>query len=102
VLRQLIYRRYPADCSYHPSIELFFKSADQVWPGDVVGVLLSGMGPDGAEGLCALYSRDHHTVAQDWPSSAVYGMPGPAAELRAATDILSLDKLGPRLTNIVA
>jgi two-component system response regulator WspF len=99
---RLVYTRHPADCPYRPSIDLFFESADRFWPGDVVGVLLTGMGRDGAEGLRALHSRGHHTIAQDRPSSAVYGMPGAAAELRAATEILSLDKIGPRLTNIVA
>jgi chemotaxis response regulator CheB len=98
---RLVYTRHPVDCAYRPSIDLFFKSADQFWPGDVVGVLLTGMGRDGAEGLRALRSRGHHTIAQDRPSSAVYGMPGAAAELRAATEILALDKIGPRLTNIV-
>jgi chemotaxis response regulator CheB len=99
---RLVYTRHQADCAYRPSIDLFFKSAEKLWPGDVVGVLLTGMGRDGAEGLRALHSRGHHTIAQDRTSSAVYGMPGAAAELCAATEILSLDKIGPRLTNIVA
>jgi two-component system, chemotaxis family, response regulator WspF len=99
--KRLIYMRHPADCSYRPSIDIFFKSADQFWPGEVIGVLLTGMGRDGAEGLRTLHSRGHHTIAQDRPSSAVYGMPGAAAELRAASEILALDKVGPRLTNIV-
>jgi two-component system response regulator WspF len=98
---RLVYTRHPVDCAYRPSIDLFFKSAGQFWPGDVVGVLLTGMGRDGAEGLRALRSRGHHTIAQDRPTSAVYGMPGAAAELHAATEILALDKIGPRLTNIV-
>ena len=99
---RLVYTRQPADCSYRPSIDLFFKSAERFWPGDVVGVLLTGMGRDGAEGLRALHAKGHHTIAQDQASSAVYGMPGAAAELRAVTEILSLDKIGPRLTSIVA
>jgi hypothetical protein len=52
---------------------------------------------NGAEAL-DLYSNN----AQDRPSSAVYGMPGAAAELHAASEILALDKIGPRLTNFVA
>ncbi len=99
---RLVYTRHPADSPYRPSIDLFFQSADQFWPGDIIGVLLTGMGRDGAEGLRALHARGHHTIAQDRASSAVYGMPGAAAELCAATEILSLDKIGPRLTNIVA
>ncbi len=89
------------NCAYCPSIDLFFNSADRFWPGDVIGVLLSGMGRDGAEGLRALHTRGHHTIAQDRSSSAAYGMPGAAAELHAASEILALDKIGPRLKNIV-
>ena len=53
------------------------------------------------KGLRALHSKGHHTIAQDRPSSAVYGMPRAAAELHAASEILALDKIGPRLRNIV-
>jgi two-component system response regulator WspF len=98
---RLVYVAEPVDCSCRPSIDLFFKSADCFWPGDVIGVLLTGMGRDGAEGLRLLHDKGHHTIAQDRPSSAVYGMPGAAAELQAVSEILALDKIGPRLTNIV-
>jgi two-component system response regulator WspF len=98
---RLVYTAGPADCACRPSIDLFFKSVDRCWPGDVIAVLLTGMGRDGAEGLRVLHAKGHHTIAQDRPSSAVYGMPGAAAELQAASEILALDKIGPRLTNIV-
>jgi two-component system response regulator WspF len=99
---RLAYRREPLDCAYRPSIDLFFKSAERSWPGDVIGVVLTGMGRDGAEGLLALRRNGHHTIAQDRTSSAAFGMPGAAAELHAASEILALDKIGPRLTNILA
>lgn len=99
---RLVYSRHPADCPCRPSIDLFFKSADRFWSGEVVGVLLTGMGRDGAEGLRALRLKGHHTIAQDRSTSAVYGMPAAAAELGAAGEILALDKIAPRLTNIVA
>jgi len=99
---RLAYTREPVNCAYCPSIDVFFNSTDRFWPGDVIGVLLSGMGRDGAEGLRALHARGHHTIAQDRSSSAAYGMPGAAAELHAASEILALDKIGPRLRNIVA
>jgi len=99
---RLVYTTQPADCPCRPSIDLFFNSAAQFWPGAVIGILLTGMGWDGAEGLRALHAKGHHTIAQDRSSSAVYGMPAAAAKLGAATEILSLDKIGPRLTNIVA
>jgi chemotaxis response regulator CheB len=66
-----------------------------------VGVVLTGMGRDGAEGLKALRDRGHHTIAQDETSSAVFGMPRAAAELKAASEILTLDKIAPRLTNML-
>ena len=99
---RLAYMRQPLDCAYRPSIDLFFRSAERFWAGDVIGVVLTGMGRDGAEGLRALHSNGHHTIAQDHRSSAAYGMPGAAAELKAASEILALDKIGPRLRNILA
>ena len=65
-----------------------FNSVCRLWRGDVVGVLLTGMGRDGALGLKALRDRGHYTIAQDQATSAVYGMPKAAATLNAAVDIL--------------
>ena len=59
------YTRQPADCSYRPSVDVFFHSAARFWQGDIIGALLTGMGRDGAEGLRALHERGHHTIAQD-------------------------------------
>jgi two-component system response regulator WspF len=99
---RLAYKALAVDCSFHPSIDVFFKSAERHWLGDIVGVVLTGMGRDGAEGLLALRRGGHHTIAQDAGSSAVYGMPKAVAELKAATEILPLDKIGPRLATLVA
>ena len=98
---RLGYTRKPVDSSYAPSVDVFFKSVTDHWRGTVVGVLLTGMGRDGAEGLKALRERGHHTIAQDRASSAVFGMPKAAAELDAATEILALDKIAPHLTNML-
>ena len=67
---RLAYTHEPVNCAYCPSIDLFFNSADRFWPGDVIGVLLSGMGRDGAEGMRTLHTSGHHTIAQDRSSSA--------------------------------
>ncbi len=99
---RLTYTPAPTDCPYRPSIDAFFKSADRFWQGDMIGVLLTGMGRDGAEGLLALRNHGHHTIAQDQQSSVVFGMPKAAADLHAASEILALDKIGRRLTNIIA
>jgi len=97
---RLGYTRIPVETSYRPSVDVFLKSVDHYWRGDVIPVLLTGMGRDGAEGLRLLRAGGHHTIAQDRQSCSVYGMPKAAADLNAAVEILALDKIGPRLANI--
>jgi len=99
---RLSYTEYPLDSSYRPSVDVFFKSVASYWRGDIIGVILTGMGRDGAEGLRALHEKGHYTIAQDRATSAVYGMPKAAAELQAATEILPLDQIGPRIANLLA
>jgi two-component system response regulator WspF len=98
---RLGYTRLPTDSSYCPSIDVFFQSAKKHCPHDGVAVLLTGMGRDGAEGLKTLREHHFHTIAQDAASSAVFGMPKAAMELHAADEILPLDKIAPRLANLV-
>jgi len=69
----------------------------RLWRGSAVGVLLTGMGRDGAQGLQALRAQGFHTIAQDEATSAVYGMPKAAAALNAAVDILPLDRIAGRI-----
>lgn len=97
---RLGYTRIPLETSYRPSVDVFFKSVDHYWQGDAVAVLLTGMGRDGAEGMRLLRGSGYDTIAQDKATSAVYGMPKAAADLGAATEILALDKIGPRLANM--
>lgn len=99
---RLTYAPEPRDCSYRPSIDVFFESVCQHWPGEAVGVLLTGMGRDGALGLKALRNQGRHTIAQDQATSAVYGMPKAAATLQAAVDILPLDRIPGRLIDVCA
>jgi chemotaxis response regulator CheB len=89
----------PADYSYRPSVDVFFHSVARCWRGEVVGVLLTGMGRDGAGGLKALREHGYHTIAQDRASSAVYGMPKAAVELGAASEVLPLDRTATALLN---
>jgi two-component system response regulator WspF len=98
--RTLTYTSSPAGGSYRPSIDVFFESAARFWKGSVVGVLLTGMGRDGAAGLKTLRQSGAITIAQDEASSVVYGMPKAAAALEAAGEILPLPKIAPRLIEI--
>jgi len=99
---RLSYTPEPRDYVYRPSVDVFFESASRLWHGDAVGVLLTGMGSDGALGLKALRNRGHHTIAQDRATSAVYGMPKAAAALNAAVDILPVERIAARLVEAVA
>jgi len=74
----------PIEQPYRPSVDEFFASAALYWKGPLIGVLLTGMGQDGARGLLALRRLGYTTLAQDEESSVVYGMPGTAARFGAA------------------
>lgn len=93
----LAYTPHPADYAYRPSVDVFFESAARAWRGELLGVLLTGMGRDGADGLKRLRDSGRHTIAQDEKTSAIYGMPKHAAAIGAAAEILPLDKIGPAL-----
>ncbi len=94
---RMIYTEEPSDYLYRPSIDVFFETVAQHWRGDAVGVLLTGMGRDGALGLKAMRERGYLTIAQDQASSAVYGMPKAAAAIGAASEILPLQQIAARV-----
>ena len=98
----LAYTAEPVNEIYRPSIDVFFESVASYWNGDAVGVLLTGMGRDGAQGLKLMRDQGYLTIAQDQNSSAVYGMPKAAAAIDAAAEIRPLDKIAPRLLEIFA
>lgn len=91
----------PADNFYHPSVDVFFQSITKNWHGKIIGVLLTGMGRDGAAGLLSLRKEGHHTIAQDEATSIVYGMPKAARQINAATEILPLHEIGARIMALV-
>jgi chemotaxis response regulator CheB len=96
------YTPIPRETAYRPSVDTFFHSVVQHWSGEVTGVLLTGMGRDGAAGLKALRDAGHHTIAQDQATSAVYGMPKAAATLGAAVEILPLGQIARALVRCTA
>lgn len=96
------YSIHPSDYSYRPSVDVFFASAARHWRGTITGVLLTGMGRDGAAGLKTLRDAGHHTIAQDRATCAVYGMPKAAAAIQAAVEILPLQKIGAKLRDLAS
>ncbi len=83
------YTKDPEDYPYIPSVNIFFNTVASNWTGDAMGILLTGMGKDGAIGLLEMKNKGFPTVAQEESTCAVYGMPKAAVELDAANLILS-------------
>jgi two-component system, chemotaxis family, protein-glutamate methylesterase/glutaminase len=83
-------RSGPPVCYQRPSVDVLFLSAAETAGARAVGVLLTGMGSDGATGLLRMRQAGARTIAQDEATSVVYGMPRQAAELGAAERVLPL------------
>jgi len=92
----------PADLPHVPSIDVLFESAARAVGRRAIGVLLTGMGSDGAQGLLALKSRGSYTLAQDEESCIVYGMPRSALALNAVTEMSDPAGIGRRLNELLA
>ncbi|MFA7159434.1 MAG: chemotaxis response regulator protein-glutamate methylesterase [Kiritimatiellia bacterium] len=95
--KKLVYRREPRDVVYRPSVDVFFHSVAASWPGRGTGIVLTGMGRDGAEGLLSLRKSGWKTIAQDKETSVVFGMPKAAIESNAAMKVLPIDRIAQEL-----
>ncbi|HMC54607.1 MAG TPA: chemotaxis response regulator protein-glutamate methylesterase [Gemmatimonadaceae bacterium] len=87
----------PTVSGHCPSVDVLFRSASRALGSRAVGVLLTGMGADGAEGLLELRHDGAHTIAQDETTSVVWGMPGEAVALGAATEVIALECIAPAM-----
>ncbi len=81
---------------HRPSIDMMFESVARRLGPAAVGILLTGMGQDGARGLLSMRRAGGRTIAQDQATSTVYGMPRAAADLGAAEKILPLPRIAER------
>ena len=86
---------------FRPSCDVLLTSAAEAFGTRVLGVILTGMGRDGARGLKEIRERGGRTIAQDKASCAVYGMPKEAVRIGAAEEVLPLEQIGPTLTQWV-
>ena len=83
-----------------PSVDVLFRSvASQVGP-NAVGVILTGMGDDGARGLKEMHDMGAPTLAQDETTSVVWGMPGAAVKLGAVDDVLPLNRVAAEIMRL--
>jgi two-component system chemotaxis response regulator CheB len=87
---------------HKPSVDVLFRSVAQTAGSNAIGVILTGMGHDGALGLKEMREAGAHTIAQDEASSVVWGMPGEAVALGAAAEVLPLDAIPRALHQRIA
>jgi len=87
---------------HKPSVDVLFRSAAEQGGRNVIGVLLTGMGKDGAAGLLAMRNAGAITLAQDEATSLVFGMPREAIALEGASEVLGLEDIAPRLLALAA
>jgi len=84
-------------CRHRPSVDAMFNSIAKLRVKNVLGILLTGMGSDGAKGLLAMKQAGYLTIVQDEASSVVWGMPGSAVKLGAEEEIVSLHRVASKI-----
>ena len=82
-----------------PSVDVLFDSTARIAGGNALGIILTGMGSDGARGLRAMKTAGAYTIAQDEKSSVVFGMPEQAIRQGAVCEIASLERIAERMVN---
>ncbi len=92
----------PLVCRQKPSVDILFDSVAKNAESNSIGVILTGMGSDGAVGLLHMKEAGAYTIAQDEATSVVFGMPGQAIKLNAAHRILPLNQIPQTLINMVS
>jgi two-component system chemotaxis response regulator CheB len=94
---QIILARVEPENGLRPSVSYLFRSLAETCGDSAVGVLLTGMGKDGAAELKQMKDRGAFTIAQDRETSIVHGMPGEAIEMGAASQVLPADRIAAAL-----
>ena len=82
---------------HRPSVDVLFWSVAEQVRANAIGIILTGMGKDGAQGLLAMREAGAHTIGQDQASCVVYGMPREAANVGAVAEVVGLDQVADRL-----
>jgi len=100
VCERVMLTKSEAENGLRPAVGYLFRSVADVYGRNAIGVLLTGMGKDGAEGLKLMREKGAVTVAQDKQTSVVYGMPKEALELDAAAYVLPPDRIADLLTSL--
>ncbi len=86
-------RSGPLVCRHRPSVDVLFRSASRYAGKNAIGVIMTGMGDDGARGLLEMKNAGAYTIAQDEATSVIFGMPNEAIKLGAVDKVLPLDRI---------
>jgi two-component system chemotaxis response regulator CheB len=84
---------HPEDSVHIPSVDVLMKSAAESYRDFAMGVILTGMGTDGAEGMRAIHDQGGLTIGQDEATCTVYGMPRACAQLGVLTRVVPLSQI---------
>jgi two-component system chemotaxis response regulator CheB len=87
---------------HRPSVDVMFRSVARCAGQNAIGVMLTGMGADGAKGMLEMRGAGARNVAQDEKTSVVWGMPGAAAQLGAVEQVLPLHEIAGQVLDWVA
>lgn len=91
----------PEDELLRPSVDVMFRSVAEVYGGDVLGIILTGMGYDGTSGLRLLKAKGARAIAQDEATCVVYGMPKTAVEAGVVDIILPIQEIAYQIERMV-
>jgi two-component system chemotaxis response regulator CheB len=81
---------------HRPSVDVLFRSVANIAGANALGIILTGMGKDGVQGLMEMYQAGSHTIAQDEASCVVFGMPKEAIAAGAVCEVLPLQNIARR------
>jgi two-component system chemotaxis response regulator CheB len=92
----------PLVSRHRPSVDVLFRSAARYAGKNALGVIMTGMGDDGAQGMLELKDAGAYTIAQDENSCVVFGMPNEAIKLGGVAKVLPLDDIGSSIMRACA
>ncbi|HEY3346320.1 MAG TPA: CheB methylesterase domain-containing protein, partial [Nitrospirota bacterium] len=91
----------PANFIHKPSVDVMMSSVAEFFPGRALGVILTGMGADGKDGMAKIKATGGKTIAQDEKSCVVYGMPKAVVDAGIADKVVALENIVGEIFNLV-
>jgi two-component system chemotaxis response regulator CheB len=87
----------PLVCRHRPSVDVLFRSTARYAGKNAIGIIMTGMGDDGARGMAEMHQAGDYTIAQDEAYCVVFGMPKEAIALGGVEKVLPLERIAPQV-----